>query len=310
MEPFAINKEPTLQIAQALFPGVIASVLSHNHHYLLASFYAVCSIMPFTEAHHNKPLTYLFSIIIASESLVVYALIGHWMWLFVFLAMHTAWFSVYETQQKSLKTMTSWWLIGVVYAGFHLHQARLLAAHDFLVIIGLAFAGLYLALYKQSSHPWSLPIFSIEMKRIRYYLKYPLALGITIAILAWSHVLEGQWLIWSCFSVLSLDFIKAKSKYQQRLIGVAFGVSLGLLIIKITPYSALLEYVYLVCILLSLRLFQSYLYSFATRCLFVVLYAGSHYHAIGYARLTDIALGGATGLVLSYALRNRTMEIN
>ncbi|WP_133127512.1 FUSC family protein [Legionella nagasakiensis] len=308
MENLAINKEPTLQIMLALLPGVIASILLHNHHYLLASFYAVCAIIPFGIAHTSKPITYAFSMVLMLCSLIACALINHWFLLFLFLAGPTTLFSIYEKEDKSLKTMTSWWIIGVVYGGFHIHQTTELLWPEYVLIFLLTLLGCFIALYSKKSMTWERPAFTIHKKYLRYYIKYATALFITITILASLHLEEGEWLIWSCFSVLSLDFSKAKTKYQQRLVGVAFGVGLGLLMTKIMPPLPWLEYVYIVCILLSLRLFHSYLYSFATRCFFVVLYAGSNYQEIGHARLTDIALGGAIGILISYALRNRDIS--
>ncbi|ETO92270.1 putative membrane protein [Legionella oakridgensis RV-2-2007] len=310
MERFTINKEPTLQIALALLPGIMASIVLHDQHYLLASFYAVCAVIPFGVAHANKQITYLFSLFIIICSFIASLLIQDWVLFFLFLAIPVTLFSVYEKQNKQLKTMTSWWIIGVVYASFHIHQSLRIHWSEFLLISLLTLSGCFIALYSKRSTSWTLPAFVLQKKYLRYYVKYPLALFITITLLANLHLAEGEWLIWSCFSVLSLDFSKAKTRYQQRLVGVAFGVSLGLIIIKITPYSPWLEYIYMICILLTLRLFHSYLYSFAIRCFFVVLYAGSNYQDIGHARLTDIALGGAIGILLSYGLRNRTASTN
>ena len=309
MENVIINKKATIMILLALLPGFIFSVLWHDPDYLMASFFSVCAILPFGIAHSSKLITYLFAIILMFYSILTYHFIGHWIVFYIVLVVPMTLFSVYEVQEKSLKMMSNWWLIAVVYAGYQIqHAPTAINGMKYLLIFLLTLTGCTIALYSHNNESFRLPTFKIEKKHVRYYAKYPLALLITLSILELFNIQEGQWLIWSCFSVLSLDYAKAKGKYKQRLMGVTFGISVGLVIIKLTPYSPILEYGYIICILLSLRLFQSYLYSFATRCFFIVLYAGSNYQHIGYARLTDIALGGALGILLSYCLRNRDID--
>ncbi len=294
-----------MMIALGLSPGLLISAVFHDHDYLIASFYSVCSIMPFGEAHTSKRMTYLFAMIIMLYSLVIYTFINQWVAVYFLLALPMTVFSTYERQDKSLKIMSNWWLIGVIYGGFKIqHAPSMVVLNKYILIFLLTLLGAFFALHSQKTTPFKWLKFRVDKAHLRYYIKYPLALLITISTLALFHPQEGEWLIWSCFSVLSLDYAKAKGKYQDRLLGVAFGVSVGFLIIQIIPYSPFLDYIYITCILLSLRLFEVYLYSFAIRCLFVVLYAGSNYQQVGYVRLTDIVLGGAIGIALSYALKN------
>jgi hypothetical protein len=310
MKAIAINKEATRTIALALLPGLLFSLFLHDPDYLMASFFSVCAILPFGVSYSSKLMTYVFAIVIMFYSLLIDKFIGQWVIFYMALAIPMTLFSIYECQKKSLKTMSNWWLIAVMYAGFSMQVTpSKIGGIKYPFIFLLTLAGCFFAVYSKKNVPFKLPAFKIDKQHIRYYLKYPLALLLTISVLALYNIQEGQWLIWSCFSVLSLDHSKAKSKYQERLIGVVSGVSIGLVIVKFVPHSYIFEYIYGICILLSLRLFQSYLYSFATRCFLIVLYAGSHYQYAGFARLTDIILGGAIGMVLSYCLRHRTGKI-
>lgn len=300
-----INKDETVLIGLALLPGVLISIVLNNPIYLIIPFYSVCSIMPFAVSHCDKYLSYCYAVVIMLYSLLVYTAIGHWLPFFCLLAIPMTLFSIYERQNHALKTMSNWWLIGVVYAAFKIQHTPHLTLFMCFIIFFATLMSCAIALSTRQHSAHTFPAFKYEQQHLRYYIKYPLALLITVTVLALINADEGEWLIWSCFSVLSLNFAKARGKYKQRLVGVALGVSIGLVLVRIIPDYPLLDYIYIICILLSLRLFQSYLLSFTVRCFFIVLYAGSNFQHIGYARLTDIALGGTIGIVLSYILRNR-----
>lgn len=306
MDNFTINKKKTLSLAVSMLPGLIFSIITTDDYYLLASFLSVCAIIPYGEAHSSKITSVSYALMIALEVPIVYFLLDHWVMFLLFMVIHCFIFAVLERENKHLKSMTSWWVIGVTYSGFKLATPSIgfvLPQYYYVVICSLI--GVITGLMFSSSQHFSLPAFKIKKEYLNYYIKYPIGFISTITLWHYFNIPEGEWFIWSCFSVLSLDFKKASQKYKHRLIGVFIGIACGMIVANLIPYSEYLHYIYLACILLTLRLFKNYLYSFMTRCFFIMLYASSNFLSIGVYRIMDIMLGGAIGMAVSYVLRNK-----
>ena len=148
-----------------------------------------------------------------------------------------------------------------------------------------------------------------------HYCVYFLPLLISMLVWHFSQLAEPQWLLWSSLSVASLSFKKARDKIQKRITGACIGLSLGIIVTLLFDLNnPLIFNLSFIGIIVSLRGLKNYTASFATRCFFIVTFAGAHYLYTSSDRIMDVFIGGLIGLissaVLSYIIQRRENEIS
>ncbi len=289
----------------AILPGVFTSVLSNQHFWLAASFLATCGILPYSVSHANRNLAILNVLIICLLAFMVKILLGYnWVYLLIYLVIVSLIAGIADNYDKSLRSISSWLLIGTVYGGIKLNEFQL-NSFRFIIIILLTVLGIALASLIPAKKPIDFKWKYISRQSPEYVLNYKYVLPTISSILIWHffHLNELEWIFWSSLSVVSPELDSAFTKLQQRLWGVVIGVGLGFTLGQALPtQNIVILYFCFIIIILSLRMFKDYFPGFILRCFVIVIYAGNHFNEIAFARLTNVILGGIVGIVMTIVI--------
>jgi len=297
-----LNKLGILEILLAVFPGSILAFIFKNDLWLLASFMAVCAIMPFARSYKYIAQSILHLIIIFLLSIGLSKLTNSVLIFVLVLVVISLVLGYIEANNAFLKPSISWLFIGIIYSSFKLSHYSLIYS-QFLEIFAISLISVTLSLIL-SPQPIIKQHIQLHFKSslIISYAKYVLPLIITIIFWQIFKIKEAEWLIWSSLSVINLELAKSKEKSILRFKGVLIGVILGVILISLLPENNWLNYLYFAGILFSLRSFNSYFVGVIVRSTFIILYANQNFIEIGKYRLMNILLGMLIGFLSSYVL--------
>jgi Fusaric acid resistance protein-like len=136
-------------------------------------------------------------------------------------------------------------------------------------------------------------------------LVWDTVLAVTLAVLLASAIVahfslpHGQWVIWSAASVVTGDFVTARTKLKDRLVGVVAGVPFGAAVSLLLPHAPVVVYAVSLIGLLTLVSFRRYVVGFAARsaCEAIALILVGHSRLTAGERITDVILGCVIGVV-------------
>ncbi len=289
----------------SISPSIITGILTQDSYYFLASLFAVSAIIPYGVTFSRKACAFLmFSCLFAGSILGSYLLSTHPYYFWGSILVVSLLLGFFEANFKTLKSLSAWAFIGVLYGSFELQQYPLdFTLINYITLSLLGFAGVLifvcLTTVKKTVIKTSL-IFnwhgSFE------YCKYFLYFIIALIIFNWTNLHEPQWYFWSGLSVLNLNISDATTKLKHRISGGATGLLLGFLALHLLPANFYTSALAFIGIMLSLRSFKHYPHGFGVRCFCIVLFAANQGLVIGQIRFFDIVLGGLVGFVMSHVL--------
>lgn len=299
-------------ILSAIAPGLIYSIYTHELVWLIAAFFSVCCVLPYTVSHANKYLTVLSAIILfITTSLVSYCLKTNWVYLLIFLLILAIIIGFVDNIHSQFKNFSSWFLIGAIYGGVKLSENGI-NNHQFLGIIILVFISVGLVITCFSADIPKIKIMLRGTKHIDFIYNFKFVLPVFFSVLAWHmlHLREPEWIFWSSLTVVNTEFSSSVFKFKQRvyagIIGAVLGIATGMLL----PHNIYTTYVCFILIMLSLRLFKDYFPGYLLRTFVIVFYAGSHSLDLAFIRLGNVALGGIIGVICCYLIIQLHSKIN
>ncbi|MEI6286571.1 MAG: FUSC family protein [Bacillota bacterium] len=301
-----INKRGALEIVISILPGIIFTWLTGRDYYLIASFFAVCALIPYNKSYFNRYYSFIHLVLIfAIGELMANAMQSGEYWLYAVIMGTVGLICGYlELNNPSLRKAASWIMIGTIYSSFKFPNipASQYTAANLISILLLAAASLALALLVNK--PKSAHInYNFKFSSRDCLLYFRIVFPVLIAFIVWRafDIQEAEWLLWSSISVANIELEAAKTKAKHRLLGGAAGIILGFAVALILPASQLLNYVLFTCMMLTFRVFDKYYISFTARCFFIVLYANNHF-MIGCTRITNVLIGAVIGYLCSLVL--------
>ena len=302
----SINKRGALEIIISVLPGIVFAWLTGRDYYLIASFFAVCALIPYNKSYFNRYYPFIHLVLIFGiGELMANALQSGEYWRYFMIMGAVGLLSGYlEFNNPSLRKAASWIMIGVIYSSFkfpHIPASQYTAA-NLISILLLAAVSLALALLVNKpklSHISYKFKFSSRDCLLYFRIVFP----VLIAFVVWRifDIQEAEWLLWSSISVANIELEAAKTKAKHRLLGGAAGIIVGFAVALILPVSQLLNYLLFTCMMLTFRVFDKYYIAFTTRCFFIVLYANNHF-MIGCTRITNVLIGAVIGYLCSLVL--------
>ncbi|TNF69057.1 MAG: FUSC family protein [Gammaproteobacteria bacterium] len=302
------------QLCCILLPSASIAFITHQDFWLLAAFYAVCSIIPYSEHKNLKfALLMLVGLFLATEVLS-YLIIQYPLIFIISLVIIGFIISVIEKNKPSYRPISAYLFIGLIYSSFEINHYFIHRSLDVISLIFLlSLTSLFLGILFETHHTQKLAIsFKLKKTDSLDYLAYPTVLMITLVLWYLFNIPQPQWFIWSALTVTSLNIDQTHQKLIKRLKGASIGLPLGIISIFIiqllcAPYSHLLQlihYLSFMGIILSLRAFKHYIHGFAVRCFFISLFASDYFISISLNRICDVLLGGLIGYSLSYSLNH------
>jgi hypothetical protein len=332
-----INIRVSLRLLIAVFPGVCFAMFFHNEIWFLVSFFAACGIIPYGSSHSNKTILLISVTLIFMLSIITAMLISsHQITFIIFICFAVTAIGFLDTNNKQFKSIGSWFLIGIIYTGFKLHSSidSISRITMMQVYIASIMSCLPAFLIKEK-HTIELN-FKLKFRKfdIPDYLKYLLPIAIVLVLWQTYSFSKPEWLLWSSLSVVSLELSSSSKKMRDRIVGGIIGIALGVAIVSFLPITDYNSYAYpnrlgflypsllataqfrgaenlnivplairiglpicYIGIIISLRLFKTYIYGFTMRCTLIVLAAGPAWHLIGIARITNVVIGGTIGYI-------------
>ena len=301
-----INKRGALEIIISVLPGIVFAWWSGREYYLIASFFAVCALIPYNKSYFNRylPFIHLLVIFVVGE-LMARTLQSAEYWLYALIMGAVGLVCGYfEFNNPKFRKAVSWIMIGIIYSSFkfpHIPASQYTPA-TLVSILLLAAASLALALLVTKPILATTRLkFSFSSRHILFYLR--IVVPVLLAFVVWRifDIQEAEWLLWSSISVANIELDAAKTKAKHRLLGGAAGIIAGFAVALILPANQLLNYVLFTCMMLTFRVFDKYYIAFTSRCFFIVLYANNHF-MIGCTRITNVLIGAVIGYLCSLAL--------
>ena len=301
-----INKRGALEIILAVLPGIVFAWLTGQEYYLIASFFAVCALLPYNKSYFNRYYSFIHLVLIFGVGVLMANALQHAeYWLYaVIMAVVGLLCGYFEINNPVLRKAASWIMIGIIYSSFkfpHIPASQYTPA-TLTSILLLAAASLALALLvnKPTLAPTSIKL-TFTSRDWLFYLR--IVVPVLIAFVVWRlfDIQEAEWLLWSSISVANIELEAAKTKAKHRLLGGAAGIIVGFAVALILPVSQLLNYLLFTCMMLTFRVFDKYYIAFTSRCFFIVLYANNHF-MIGCTRITNVLIGAVIGYLCSLLL--------
>ena len=303
---FFIDKQKLKHILLAIIPGILASIYLNNDLGLLASFYAVCVIIPLGKSHSSHYLSLFNFVFIFIESIIISYLINYAWLLASWLILHSIIFAMIEHSDSKLKSMLSWTFIGMIYGGVKINHYEIIW-HQlfwpllFLVII-IALFGCLLTLLFEPHRNQLFNFVRPQWKHVFLYSKYILPIAITILLWKSYHLVHFEWLIWSSFSVINVQADKSWQKFNCRLSAAILGICFALFVNNFIDNNILIYYLSFIGIMLSFCVTENYLVSFAMRCFCIVIFASHAAEVTALSRCINIGIGGFIGVTMSFIL--------
>lgn len=289
-------------ISLAIMPGVIISIFTGDFLWLIPSFLATCSLLPYTKSHNSSTLA-------LANALLIFALIylvtlsNNWIYLLVLYSVLALIAGTIDNINSDLRAFTAWLMIGTIYGGEHLLHYHL-TNEQIIFILALTLFSIELAtvFHPRKSTPIKFEWIPLSNKKFIFNFKYLTPMVITLIICHYFNVHEPRWMLWSSLSVVYPELESAILKMKNRFIGVLIGASSGLVVGLLLPNSSIVTYVCFIMTMLSFRMFDDYFIGFLMRCFFVVLYAGNDSTSIALIRLSNVIIGGLIGMICTYGL--------
>lgn len=225
-------------LAVAILPGVAVSLVSGHLLWLVASFLAVCGVIPYTASHSNRLFTLLNSVLVCVIAYGLYlALNLGWGYFLAGVVLLSLIAGIIDNGNKEFRVLSSWIIIGCVYGAIKLGEYPL-SLIDLIKIIILAALGAILVLCLPLKHPPT----SARLRLILYHhpqflFNFKYILPTVLATLVWHYFnLEApEWIIWSALSVTYPQIDEVILKFKQRVIAGAIGVTSGVILGIIIP---------------------------------------------------------------------------
>ena len=146
-----MNKGGALEIVLAVLPGLICTAIFNNDMFLVSSFFAVCSLLPYNKSYFDRyvPLLHLaliYSLGYAASLLLRSGSIGAYSGLLLLTALGCG---MLETHVLSMRTAVSWIMIGVIYSSFKFthYTAAELTIKNLLLVFTIAIVGTLAAMF-------------------------------------------------------------------------------------------------------------------------------------------------------------------
>jgi hypothetical protein len=178
-----INYRGVLEVSLTILPGLGLAIITNNHIWLFACFFAVCAIMPFRFSYNHKFNSFLHLVIIYITSFCLINLLKISLVFCLSLITISFILGFIEFSNNWLKTANSYLFIGILYSTFRLQYTNLNYIQDiqifllstFSIALGLNF----------SPKPQVIRIFVLKynFSNLLFYAKY--VLPVTICLLVW-----------------------------------------------------------------------------------------------------------------------------
>ncbi|WP_119342665.1 FUSC family protein [Facilibium subflavum] len=298
-----IDTRNALKLILISIPGTLLAFFLHQPFWMLTTFYAIAATIPYgTHKSYNLALLTLI-FLFAATVLLDFLLTQSGIYFIIILSILSLVIGFIETHNPQFKTIGAYLFIGIIYASF---EARIyLTTPTFFTLTLLLLVSIlslllgFLINEKDKTNDFHINVIFSKANLLDYYV-YFIPLLTTMIIWYFFDIAQPQWLMWSSLSVASLSIKQSRKKIQQRLLGGCIGVPLGLLIVFLLQGgNIVIHYLSFIGIMFTLRGIKKYTLAFASRCFFVVIFAGSHSLHIGGIRLLDVIIGGSVGLASS-----------
>ena len=318
--PRIFNYSSIIKMLIAVLSAAMLSYLLSQPIYLLCGLYAAAVIIPFCD-HASKRIAFVMLIFLFMITFVLVKLLMHSDFYFISVVSIIAIIiGIIETYNPSFKSMGAYLFIGIIYTAFETRAyGDLITIAIIAKLFGISLLSVLIvfimSLTTKATKSYQNFTLQLQSQHCIHYCVYFLPLLISMLVWHFSQLAEPQWLLWSSLSVASLSFKKARDKIQKRITGACIGLSLGIIVtLLFNLNSPLIFNLSFVAIIFSLRGINNYTASFATRCFFIVTFAGAHYLYTSSDRIIDVFIGGLIGLissaVLSYIIQRRENEIS
>ncbi len=293
-------------ISVAILPGIIMSAATGNLVWLLASFLAVSSIIPYVSSHGNKWFTLLNGLLICGIAYALHLmLLEQWYYFLISITMIAIFMGFMDNAHQELRSLSSWIIIACVYGAVKLGDSSV-TVMTLLTMTALATGGVLMVLMiplKDKTAGINIKFVPIKHERFLFNFKYMLPTLISISACHYLKLSEPEWVIWSSLSVVYPELDAVLLKLRRRIMAGGIGVCAGLAIGLFLPHSILVPYFCFILICLSLQMFRDYFLAYLLRSGCVVIYAVNQGSMqIAFDRILDVVLGGMIGLVSTYAL--------
>ena len=293
-------------ISVAILPGIAVSVLTGNLVWLLASFFAVCSIIPYVSSHGLKWFTLLNGLLICGVAYILhFMLLEHWYYFLISITILAIFMGFLDNAHKELRSLSCWIIIACVYGAVKLGDSSITEL-TLLVMTFLTAAGVVMALMlplKNKIEMVNIKFIPMNHELFLFNFKYMLPTLVSIIVCHYLKLSEPEWVIWSSLSVVYPELDAVLLKLRRRVMAGAMGVCGGLVIGLVLPHSVLVSYFCFIMVCLSLQIFRDYFLAYLLRSGCVVIYAVNQGSMqIAFDRILNVVLGGMIGLVSTYAL--------
>jgi uncharacterized membrane protein YccC len=134
---------------------------------------------------------------------------------------------------------------------------------------------------------------------IELVITVALAVACAAVLVEWRHVDHGQWMIWSAASVVTGNSASARQKFRSRLTGAIVGVSFGVVVGLMIRHALFMRVLVVFAAMLTLICIRPYTLAFGVRCACAAIafvLAGKP-RIFGGERLLNVAVGSAIGLL-------------
>jgi hypothetical protein len=293
-------------IAAAILPGIAVSALTGNLVWLLASFFAVCSVIPYVSSHGLKWFTLLNGLLICGVAYILHLmLLEQWYCFLISVTILAIFMGFIDNAHKELSSLSRWIIIACVYGAFKLGDSSITET-TLLVMTFLTAAGVVMALMlplKNKIEMVTIKFIPMKHEMFLFNFKYMLPTLVSISVCHYLKLSEPEWVIWSSLSVVYPELDAVLLKLRRRVMAGGMGVCGGLAIGLVLPHSILVPYFCFIMICLSLMIFRDYFLAFLLRSGCVVIYAVNQGSMqIAFDRILNVVLGGIIGVVSTYAL--------
>lgn len=293
-------------IGVAILPGIAVSAVTGNLVWLLASFFAVCSVIPYVSSHGLKWFSLLNGLLICGVAYILHLmLLGQWYYFLTSITILAIFMGFIDNAHKELISLSRWIIIACVYGAVKLGDSSITES-TLLVMTFLTVAGVVMALIlplKKKIEIVNIKFIPINHELFLFNLKYMLPTLISISVCHYLKLSEPEWVIWSSLSVVYPELDAVLLKLRRRVMAGGIGACCGLAIGLVLPHSILVSYFCFIMICLSLQIFRDYFLAFLLRSGCVVIYAVNQGSMqIAFDRIVNVVLGGMIGLVSTYAL--------
>ncbi|WP_157966580.1 FUSC family protein [Fastidiosibacter lacustris] len=290
--------------------------LSHNPYFFLASFFAISALMPYGLSFYKKRYIFMmFTLLFIGSILGGYLLNNEPYYFWIIILVVSFLLGFLETNIGTLKKLSAWTFIGLLYGSFELQQYSFDITwinYLNLFVLGLICITTFVYSAKIKTKTTTINIVLVfSWQNSIHYFKYTLYFIIALIVFRLGHVYEPQWYLWSGLSVLNLNTADATIKIKHRINAGSTGLLMGFLTLNLLPTNFYISTISYIGIMLSLMSFKLYSHGFGLRCFFIVLFAANQGLTIGQIRFYDIIAGGVIGFLMSHLLAyiNQKMSV-